>query len=633
MQANQILRGRKLVVVLGMHRSGTSAVTAALHALGLWTGKPESLLGATPENARGYWELRELVTLDDEILRALGSAWEAPHVPPVVHLGAARYAEFAERARRLLIDAFDQSPHLAIKDPRMCRLLDFWIVQFEALGLDVRYVLTLRDPIACAMSLQKRDRLPLDLGRWLWIDHLTSACNQTAGRNRLFISYERLLDAPAAQLARLAAFAGVQAPQPESTADAVIAPELCHQRRQSCAQAAHDDDDALGHLDQQILVALLPQAEDGASHDDGMHAWHTARRHVMRLRAGRGGDDLGGLPLQNAAPAKTAVMLHVYYPQQWPELLALLEHLAPDIDIFASVTGPQAPTLRALIAQYDPAAQVVEMPNRGRDIAPFLALLPALIAQQYDCVCKLHTKQSNYAQIDGRGWRFDLWSGLIGRGDEVQRIRMRFRMDATLGMLGLRDYWVCEQDFRDSRHDRVVELATTLLAQRAPENWHFFAGTMFWFRPQALRPLLSLGVEPDDFESEQGQREGTLAHAFERLLPLAVRASRHWIDAFHPAPLQRAADRLPTVFARTSTEQILEELGRVRDQLAATEKALGEAQKLAIARLEQIDTLQSALAHAQELALQRMAYINALHESLFGRIALKLKLFKPECHS
>jgi hypothetical protein len=477
--------------------------------------------------------------------------------------------------------------------------------------------------------MNKRDRLPLAVGRWLWVDHMVSACNQTAGRNRLFVVYDRLLDSPIDQLARLALFLGIGVPLQETGAAAVIVPELRHQRREQVSETERAGDSVLGNFDGRVYSALLAFAEGDAPNDDALRGWHAVRREVMRLRAGRY-PTLEGLPARSSStPVKTAIVLHLYYPEQWPELLALLEHLAPDIDLFATITGPQASVSRSLIENFDPSAMVLETPNRGRDIAPFLSVLPTLIAQQYDCVCKLHTKRSDYSRIDGLGWRFDLWAGLIGRSDEVEHIRVRFGMDASLGMLGLHAYWVSVQDFRDSRHDRVLELANTLLTQRDLENWHFFAGTMFWFRPSALLQLLSLGFSHDDFEPEQGQREGTLAHAIERLLPLAGRARGHWIDTYHPAPMQRSDNCLPPVFAQTSTEQLLDELRGVREQLTATETALSEVQSLALDRMSQIEMLQTALTQAQRLALERLAYIEKLHQSPFGRIALALKLMKP----
>ncbi|WP_051849145.1 rhamnan synthesis F family protein [Thiomonas sp. FB-Cd] len=649
----QPLEGRTLVVVLGMHRSGTSALAACLNAMGMWAGEEEDLLGATPENARGYWELRALVEFNDALLAALGCAWDASRIPPVARIGARRFGEFAQRAQELLCAAFGAERALVIKDPRMCRLLDFWIPQFEQAGLSVRYVLTLRDPLECALSILRRDRLPLERARWLWADHLVSACNQTAGRDRLFVSYAQLLRDPTGQLHRLAAFLGLKPSAVDARVVAVVEPALRHQIQDlnTVAGAADSPTDAtLGQVDRRVYDALLPRSSGAdLQTQHAEHGWSLVRQEVHRLRAGHSHTDLDTSPRGGIAPVKTAVMLHLYYPEQWPQVVALLEQLWPDIDLFVSVAGPHAEHAKVLVEAYEPKARVFKLPNQGRDLAAFLHVLPALIQEGYACVCKLHTKRSDYAQIDGQGWRLDLWGGLLGRAEETERIRARFGIDQALGLLGLQDYWVAEQDYRDSCHDRVVELARRLLPDGSLDNWHFFAGTMFWFRPQALVPLLTLGLGASDFEPEQGQREGTLAHAIERVLPLAVRGGGYGVALMTAPPLRRQDAEGPVAFARTASDQLLDELRQVRERLVVTEAALADAQKLALERMAHAETLEAALAdvqslareriahaealeaalaQAQHLALERLAYIDEFHHSLPGRVAQVLRRIK-----
>jgi lipopolysaccharide biosynthesis protein len=313
---------------------------------------------------------------------------------------------------------------------------------------------------------------------------------------------------------------------------------------------------------------------------------------------------------------KTAVVLHLFYPEQWPQFLALWERVWPDVDLFVTVSGPEAGRAKALVQCSAPKARVFEVPNRGRDVAAFLRVLPVLLQEGYVCACKLHTKRSDYADSDGLGWRLDLWQGLLCGGEETERLRALFAANSAIGLLGLNDYWVSVQNYRDSHHERVRELAQRLMPEQREDDWHFFAGTMFWFRPQALSPLLELGLDIEAFEPEHGQREGTLAHAIERVVALAARAGGHMVSLFTPG---RPPMHLPVAFARNTTEQLFDELRQIRDRLSATESALTEAQKLALARMEEVQILDAALSQTQKLALERQQIIEAFQQSLPGR--------------
>gem|GEM_PF-3094243 len=628
------LAGRTLAIILGMHRSGTSALTACLHAMGVWAGREEELLGATAENARGYWELRGLVEFNEALLTALGTTWDAPVLPSVAVLDSKSLVQFAQRAQALLQEAFGDAPALVMKDPRMCRLLDFWIPQFEQAGLQVRYVLALRDPQEVAASIHRRDKLPLSMARWLWADHMAGACVQTEGRERLVVSYARLLADPQQELTRLATFLGLPPNRVSANALSQIDPALRHHLSDSTlglAQAhagdePRDDGKALQDIDQRLYEALLPLAAQSTPSQGGVSEnWLAPCDAVRQLRAGPHHTALDVLPRGGIPAVKTAVVLHLFYPEQWPQFLALWERVWPDVDLFVTVSGPEAGRAKALVQCSAPKARVFEVPNRGRDVAAFLRVLPVLLQEGYVCACKLHTKRSDYADSDGLGWRLDLWQGLLCGGEETERLRALFAANSAIGLLGLNDYWVSVQNYRDSHHERVRELAQRLMPEQREDDWHFFAGTMFWFRPQALSPLLELGLDIEAFEPEHGQREGTLAHAIERVVALAARAGGHMVSLFTPG---RPPKHLPVAFARNTTEQLFDELRQIRDRLSATESALKEAQNLALERMEEVKRTELALAKAQKLALERMEEVKRTELALAK--AQKLALDRME---
>jgi tetratricopeptide (TPR) repeat protein len=145
------------LVVLGMHRSGTSCVAGMLQAAGLASAGPAV---RNWDNARGHFESLELVRLDETVLARSGGHWMAAP-------GEVRWtAEDAERRERLLVEPIDGRPAL-LKDPRMLLCLSFWRasrVPFHALGV-------VRHPLAAARSLATWRSLPLAQGLELWLAH------------------------------------------------------------------------------------------------------------------------------------------------------------------------------------------------------------------------------------------------------------------------------------------------------------------------------------------------------------------------------------------------------------------------------------------------------------------------------
>ena len=116
----------------------------------------------------------------------------------------------------------------------------------------------------------------------------------------------------------------------------------------------------------------------------------------------------------------TAVLLHLFYPELWPEFAAWLRQLPAPLDVYVSVTsGSDAAT--ADIVRDVPGAVVLLHPNRGRDIAPRLALLRMARTRQYTQLLFVHGKKSPHlgevAQIhipflqhrDGDRWRRDIY--------------------------------------------------------------------------------------------------------------------------------------------------------------------------------------------------------------------------------
>ena len=179
------------IVVLGMHRSGTSSVAGALIRLG--GGAPAHLMDPAPCNERGFWESPLIMALNDEILEAAGSHWTDCRGFDHRRIAEPVAAELRARAAATLISEFGKAARPVVKDPRMCRLLDFWKPVFEHVRWSTRVVLPIRSPLEVAQSLETRDGMVDGVGRLLWLRHVLDAEARSRGSPRSFIEWSSLL--------------------------------------------------------------------------------------------------------------------------------------------------------------------------------------------------------------------------------------------------------------------------------------------------------------------------------------------------------------------------------------------------------------------------------------------------------
>lgn len=185
---------RRGVLVLGMHRSGTSLVSNLLGRMGCDYGG--DLMPAKEDNPRGYWENQAVVDLHEEFLAAVGYRWDdARPLASGVFSGA--QAQATRQALRELFERdFASTSTWVLKDPRHCRLLPLWDELIAENGDEIRSIHVLRDPVAVSESLAKRNGLAPGHAFLLWIRHYLESERATRGRRRAWLSYEALLAAP-----------------------------------------------------------------------------------------------------------------------------------------------------------------------------------------------------------------------------------------------------------------------------------------------------------------------------------------------------------------------------------------------------------------------------------------------------
>jgi lipopolysaccharide biosynthesis protein len=252
----------------------------------------------------------------------------------------------------------------------------------------------------------------------------------------------------------------------------------------------------------------------------------------------------GEAPPRRGEHPTVAVVLHLYYPDLWDEICHYLGSLGTAYDLYVSLCWDTGAEVYDRIRATHPEAVIRYVENRGRDIAPLLAFLQDGSLSPYELVCKIHSKKSPH-RTDGDRWRGNLLHQMLGAPEIVREIRDVFDQDPSVGMLGPANHLDRSEESWGSNRERMRELARRIGGAEAEPSLEFFAGSMFWFRPAALAPLVALGLQPGDFEEERGQLDGALHHAIERSFPMVVRAAGYDIHPFvRPAHAARAGTQV-----------------------------------------------------------------------------------------
>lgn len=224
--------GRTAYLVLGMHRSGTSAVTQLLSLAGAQL--PKNVMPGDEHNAQGYFEPWRIATFNDERLRAAGSAWDDAFAYPSPETPPAEAAEWLRRGGALFSEEFASRRYPLMKDPRVTVLLPFWRQVFDAAGLGARCVIPVRHPLAVAGSLARRDGFAPQKSVLLWSAYMLAAEAYSRDLPRAFVDYDSMLADWRGEVARIERAHEAALPKLGKAAaraiDAALTSELRHNR-------------------------------------------------------------------------------------------------------------------------------------------------------------------------------------------------------------------------------------------------------------------------------------------------------------------------------------------------------------------------------------------------------------------
>ncbi|MCX5946795.1 MAG: hypothetical protein NTY67_00910 [Cyanobacteria bacterium] len=185
-------QSKACMLVLGMHRSGTSALAGCLKIMGCET--PANAMDPHESNKKGFFESHLICQLNNEILALAKSDWSNFLPLNWDWLKSDHGEQLKSRASEILKDEFSNASLIVLKDPRISRLLPFWQQVLDFCGYRTLALVIYRHPDEVAKSLQDRYSFDVDYCRLLWLQYVLESEKDSRKLDRSALSYNQLLN-------------------------------------------------------------------------------------------------------------------------------------------------------------------------------------------------------------------------------------------------------------------------------------------------------------------------------------------------------------------------------------------------------------------------------------------------------
>ena len=278
----------RAVLVIGMHRSGTSALARGLQMLGVYLGN--NFLDTRPDNPTGYWEDKNIYELNERLLAALGLKWEEVALIDDTLWHKPQVETLRTEAVEYLRSEFVSHPLWGFKDPRTIRLLPFWQSALRRLEVDECYLVVVRNPRSVALSLLKRHGMDEITAHFLWLVYMVPYLSEIAGKPFIVADYDMVMADPRQQIERIAR--GLKIPLNESSTTTIeqfagnfLDPNLRHS---FFKESDFDTNPRLRPLTREAYLWLRRIAEDRIATDSPpfWSAWESSRQTLQGLVVG-----------------------------------------------------------------------------------------------------------------------------------------------------------------------------------------------------------------------------------------------------------------------------------------------------------------------------------------------------------
>jgi hypothetical protein len=183
----------RAVCILGMHRSGTSMISRSLNLLGIELGDSEKLVVGSKYNPKGFWEFKQITRTQNKILKTFGHEWHTPKSLPPKWYENGEIEPLKEKLEKIVLTEFKDKKLWGWKDPRTSLLVPIWEDMLVGQGIDLSYVIVVRNPLDVAASLERRNQFEVEKSIKLWGLYTLSALLSTYDKRRTIILYDEFI--------------------------------------------------------------------------------------------------------------------------------------------------------------------------------------------------------------------------------------------------------------------------------------------------------------------------------------------------------------------------------------------------------------------------------------------------------
>ncbi len=215
---------------------------------------------------------------------------------------------------------------------------------------------------------------------------------------------------------------------------------------------------------------------------------------------------------------RIAVVFHLFYPEHVEEFLSLLANIKEPFDLIVTTPLKEGSWEIAQVKSRHPDAAVFHYPNLGRDIGPFLDMIPTLL--NYDLVCKMHTKRD--VEPWGSAWRDIMKGGVLATEELVRSILSSFD-DPSVQAVGSKETYKMWKAATSGQTERSLRdlISDLSISENLSQPWGYFAGSMFWIRPSLLAEISAYLFETPVYQVHT-TNDGQVEHALERAIGLSM---------------------------------------------------------------------------------------------------------------
>ncbi len=264
------------ILVAGMHRSGTSALTGALNVLGISLG--QHLLAPGEDNPKGYWEHQSAVEIHERLLTALERRWDDVRPLPAGWLTSEAAQTALAEISEMVSHEFAGAPVWAVKDPRICRFLPLWIEALRTLGIRPVVLFAARRSSEVAASIAARNHWSAPISEMLWLRHVVEAEAASRMVPRTAVIYDDLLTDPAATVSTALARLDIGISCPSVAEQVALAEFVDSADRHHVHRKTSENPTALAQMADAAYASLAEIAH-------GVDAWQSLQQCATRFEA------------------------------------------------------------------------------------------------------------------------------------------------------------------------------------------------------------------------------------------------------------------------------------------------------------------------------------------------------------